>query len=334
MTRIYIGDTTLRDGSHAVAHQYTPEQVAEIAGGLDEAGVDIIEVTHGDGLSGSSLQYGFSATSDEELISAASRVISRGKLAVLLIPGIGTKKDLEMARKYGAQMVRVATHCTEADISEQHIKLAKDMGMTVGTFLMMAHMIPAGQLVEQAKLMESYGADIVYCVDSAGAMLPPDVTERIAAMKKELSVEVGFHAHNNLNCAIGNSLAAVKAGATYIDGCLNGAGAGAGNARIESVVAVLKKAGYDIGVDFYRLLDVADNVFRKIVPEATKQNGTTLMLGYAGVYSSFLLHTYRAAEKFDVDPRDVLVELGRKRIVGGQEDTIVDVAYDMACRKV
>ncbi|AOY77941.1 4-hydroxy-2-oxovalerate aldolase [Clostridium formicaceticum] len=333
MKKIWLTDTTLRDGSHSVSHQYSIDQAVTIAKALDDAEIDIIEISHGDGLAGSSLQYGFSKATDNDLIKEVSGVIKNSKLAVLILPGIGTSADLEIARKYGAEVARVATHVTEADVSQQHIKVAKSMGMKTVGFLMMVHMAPVENLVEQAKLMESYGADIVYCTDSSGALLPDGVKERITALKENLSVDIGFHAHDNLNLAIGNSLAAIEAGATYVDCSLNGAGAGAGNARTESLVAVLKKSGYETNADLYKTLDTAEKVFRKIVPEATRPNDLTLMLGYAGVYSSFLLHTYKAAEKFHVDPREILVELGKRKVVGGQEDSIIEVAYEMSQKK-
>ena len=333
MAGIIITDTTLRDGMHAVSHQFTPEQMAAVARGLDEAGVPIIEASHGDGLGGSSLQYGFAAASDEEYLKAVSAVLKRAKLAVLLLPGIGTKVDLEMAAGFGAKVARIATHCTEADISEQHMGLAKKLGMTVVGFLMMAHMVPPEKLLEQAKLMESYGADVVYCTDSAGALLPDGVKERVGLLAENLKVGVGFHAHNNLCLAVGNNLAAIEAGATHIDVTLRGLGGGAGNAPAEAMVAVLNKMGIDTGIDLYRLMDVAENVLQPMMHRPQQISNTSLILGYAGVYSSFLLHTYRAAEKYDVDPRDILVELGQRRIVGGQEDIIIDVAHEIAMRE-
>lgn len=330
---IHLVDMTLRDGSHAVSHQFTPAQVKAIVGGLDEAGVEYIEVSHGDGLAGSSYNYGWSAYSDEELLKAASQVVKRANLTVLLLPGIGTVEDLKMAAAYGAKVVRVATHVTEADIAQQHIGIAKKMGMTAVGFLMMCHMAPPEKVVEQAKLFESYGADYINIADSAGAMLPADVTARVKAVVEAVKVPVGFHAHNNLTLATANSLAAIEAGATFLDCTLRGLGAGAGNTQTEALVGVLQKMGYETGVDFYRVMDVAENVVEPIMPRPQVVRNASLMLGYAGVYSSFLLHTYRAAEKFHLDPRDILVELGRRRMVGGQEDMIVDVAYQLAQEK-
>ncbi len=327
-----VVDTTLRDGMHTVAHQFTPEQMATIAGAMDTAGIDTIEVSHGDGLGGSSLQYGRAAASDEAYLQAVSAVLTKSKLAVLLLPGIGVKEDLDMAASNGATVARIATHVTEADISEQHIGLAKKLGMEVMCFLMMAHMAPIEVMLHNANLMESYGADYVYVVDSSGYMLPPEVKERVAAMKEALNCRVGFHAHNNLGVAIGNSLTAIEIGADVVDGSLRSMGAGGGNAPTETLIAVLDRLGFETGVDLYKIMDAA-----KLVDPFKSQSkegpDATLMLGYAGVYSSFLLHTTRAAEKFEVDPRDVLVELGRRRIVGGQEDMIIDVAYELAKEK-
>ena len=327
---INLVDTTLRDGSHAVSHQYTVEQVKAIASGLDEAGVQYIELSHGDGLAGSSYNYGWSATSDKELIKAGSSVIKKGKLVVLLIPGIGTIEDLKMAADCGVKVVRVATHVTEADISEQHIGMAKKIGMMAIGFLMMTHMALPEKVVEQAKLLESYGADCVYIADSAGALLPEGVSERVSAVVEALKVPVGFHAHNNLTLATANSLVAIEAGATFIDGTCRGLGAGAGNTQIEVLTGVLEKKGYETGVDFYKIMDVAEDIVEPIMNRPQVVRNASMMLGYSGVYSSFLLHTYRAAERFNLDPRKILVELGRRRMVGGQEDMIVDVAYQLS----
>lgn len=323
-------DTTLRDGSHAVSHQYTAEQMAAVAGGLDKAGVSFIEVSHGDGLGGSSINYGRSKLTDEEMLKAVSPVIKNATLTVLLLPGIGTQEDLEMARDLGAGAVRVATHVTEADIAEQHIGLAKKMGMTAFGCLMMSHMRPPEVIVEQAKLFESYGADVVCVFDSAGAMLPADAKARVSAVVDAVSIPVGFHAHANLGLAIANSLAAVESGVSYLDGTCRGLGAGAGNAQIEVLVGVLQKAGFNTGVDFYNIMDLAEDVVGPLMRRSQEVRNASLILGYAGVYSSFLLHTYRAAEKFRLNPRDILVELGRRGIIGGQEDQIISVAYELA----
>jgi 4-hydroxy-2-oxovalerate aldolase len=327
--RMRIVDTTLRDGMHTVAHQFTPEQMALIAGAMDDAGVDTIEVSHGDGLGGSCIQYGRAAASDEAYLQAVVPVLKRSKLAVLLLPGVGIKEDLDMAADLGAKVARIATHITEADISEQHMGLAKRRGMEVMGFLMMAHMAPLETMVHNAKLMASYGADYVYVVDSSGHMLPPEVKQRVGALKSALSCRVGFHAHNNLGLAIGNTLAAIEAGVDIVDGSLRAMGAGGGNAPTETLIAVLARLNIETGVDLYKILDAA-KLLDPYKRHSKEGPDATLMLGYAGVYSSFLLHTTRAAERFHVDPRDILLELGRRRIVGGQEDMIIDVAYELA----
>lgn len=327
---VRIIDSTLRDGMHAVSHQFTPQDAADIAAALEAAGVDTLESCHGDGIGGSSFQYGFSAVPDIEYFKAITKVLKRTKLAVLLIPGIGTVKDLEEAADCGVKVVRVATHSTEADISAQHIAAAKKLGMEAIGFLMMAHMVDDEMLVSQAKLFESYGADAVYVTDSAGALLPAEVARKIRAVKAAVSVPVGHHSHNNLGLAVANSLAAVEAGADYIDACLKGLGAAAGNAQLEVLNAVLLKAGYETGIDLYKAMDAADEV---VVPKMRRPqviDRNSLSIGYAGTYGSFLLHAMRAAEKYKIDPRDILLEMGKRKAVGGQEDMILDVAYALS----
>ena len=328
--KVAILDSTLRDGQHAMAHQFTPRQAADVAKALDEAGVGTIEVSHGDGLAGSSIQYGFAAADDLELLEAVSKVVTPGKLGVLLLPGVGTQEDLQMAKEHGAAAARVATHCTEADIAEQHIGLARQLGMRPIGVLMMTHMVGPAKLVEQAKIMESSGAELVYMMDSAGAMLPTDVVARVDALKSSLNIKVGFHAHNNLSLAVANTLAAIEAGADSVDGCLRGLGAGSGNAQLEVLIGVLEKMGVESGVDFYKVMDAAEQVVEPLMHRPQVINNDGLMLGYSGVYSSFLLHARRAAKRFDVDIRDVLIELGERKTVGGQEDMIIDVAIEMA----
>jgi len=330
---IFITEVALRDGSHAISHQYTVEQVLNVAKALNDAGVPYIEVSHGDGLSGSSLQYGLSRTNEMELIEAAISVANQSKIAVLLLPGIGTVKELKEAAKLGAKMARIATHVTEADVSAQHIQVAKELGMETVGFLMMSHMAPAEKLVEQAKLMESYGADTVYVVDSAGALLPNDVRERIRALKQSVSINIGFHAHNNLSLAMANSLAAIEEGATRIDGSVRCLGAGAGNTQTEVLVAVLERMGIKTGIDLYKMMDLAEEIVAPILQTPQEITRDSLVLGYAGVYSSFALHAKRAAAKFGIDSRDILVELGKRKVVGGQEDMIVDVAAEIARAK-
>ncbi|RSL29469.1 4-hydroxy-2-oxovalerate aldolase [Salibacterium salarium] len=327
---ITITEVALRDGSHALGHQYTVEQVTKIAKELDEANVPYIEVAHGDGLAGSSQQYGESLTDEMKLIEAAVSACTNAKIAVLLIPGIGTMTDLRKAHSLGAKMARVATHVTEADVSKQHIGLAKELGMETVGFLMMSHMVSKEKLVEQAQLMESYGADTVYVVDSAGAFLPHEVRERIHALREALTVHIGFHGHNNLSLAMANTLAAIEEGATRIDGSVRCLGAGAGNTQTEVLVAVLERLGLQSGIDFYKMTDLAENVVAPILPKPQEITKDSLVMGYAGVYSSFLLHSQRAAKRFNLDARDILVELGRRKVVGGQEDMIIDVAAEIA----
>lgn len=326
---IKITEVALRDGSHAVSHQYTVEQVINVAKGLGEANVPYIEVSHGDGLAGSSIQYGFSKTNEMELIEAAVSVCGSSKIAVLVLPGIGTVNELKEAAGLGVKMARIATHVTEADVSAQHLYKAKELGLETVGFLMMSHMAPVERLVEQAKLMESYGADTVYVVDSAGTLLPHQVKERIHALRGSLGTNIGFHGHNNLSLAMANTLAAIEEGATRIDGSIRCLGAGAGNTQTEVLVAVLEKLGIKTGIELYSLMDIAEDIVSpmlKVPQEITRDN---LALGYAGVYSSFLLHAQRAAKKYDIDSRDILIELGHRNVVGGQEDMIMDVAAEI-----
>lgn len=333
--KIYITDVTLRDGMHAMKHQFSVEDVREIAARLDQMGVSIIEVTHGDGLGGSSIQYGFSKEKEEDLLKAARESIKRAKLAALLLPGIGIMEDLVRAKEIGIDTIRIATHCTEADISEQHMREAKRLGLEVVGFLMMSHMVSKEVLVEEAKKMESYGADVVYIVDSAGAMLPEEAAEKVGALRQSLSdrVEVGFHAHHNLGLSIANSFAAIDAGAVRIDCSLAGLGAGAGNTPLEVFVAAANKRGIETGIDLYQAMDTAEDVVKPKMLRPVQVDRVSLTMGYAGVYSSFLLHAFRAAEQFGVDARDILVELGKRKVVGGQEDMIIDVALELKRKK-
>ncbi|MCM3087912.1 4-hydroxy-2-oxovalerate aldolase [Bhargavaea ginsengi] len=330
---ILLTEVALRDGSHAISHQFTVDQVLDVTKALNDANVPYIEVSHGDGLAGSSLQYGLSRTNEMELIEAAASVADKSKIAVLLLPGIGTLHELKEAAGLGAKMARIATHVTEADVSPQHIAYAKELGMETVGFLMMAHMAPVEKLVEQAKLMESYGADTVYVVDSAGYLLPDQVRERIRALKQSIGVNVGFHAHNNLSLAMANTLAAIEEGATRIDGSVRCLGAGAGNTQTEVLVAVLERMGIETGVDLYKMMDLAEDIVAPILQSPQEITKDSLTLGYAGVYSSFALHAKRAAKKFDIDSRDILIELGKRKVVGGQEDMIVDVAAEIAAKK-
>jgi 4-hydroxy 2-oxovalerate aldolase len=331
---IRLMDSTLRDGSHAKAHQFTVEEVSNVAAGLDRAGVRVVEVTHGDGLGGSSIQYGFAKEKQENLLAAARAAMPNAQLAVLLIPGIGTIEDLEVAIHYGASIARICTHVTEADICEQHIRYARDHGMEAIGFLMMAHMVSPAELCEQGRKMESYGANCVYVTDSAGAMTPYDYRARISALRQAINIDIGIHAHNNLSCAVANTLAAIEEGASTVDGCTCGMGAGAGNTQTEVLVATLDKLGIDTGIDVFEIMDVAEDVVRPIMlrPQIIDRAGLTL--GYAGVYSSFLLHAYRAADKYGVDVRDILLECGRRKTVGGQEDMIIDIAWELHQKQV
>ncbi len=334
MAHIRITDTSLRDGSHAVRHQFTVDQVVKVTRALDAARVPIIEVTHGDGLAGSSINYGFSRVHDLELIEAASANVTTSTIAVLLLPGIGTIHDLKEAHKRGARMARIATHCTEADISPQHIAAAKDLGMEVVGFLMMSHMIEPAHLAEQAKLMESYGADVVYVVDSAGAQTMTMARERVRAMRAALDpkTHIGFHAHNNLGLGVANAVVAVEEGADNIDGSCRGLGAGAGNAATEAIVATFDRMGIETGVDMHGVSDIAEDIIAGEIGVTPVVNRDALTLGYAGVYSSFLLHAERAAKTYGLKASTILEELGRRKVVGGQEDMIVDVALELSGR--
>ncbi|HEY5585619.1 MAG TPA: 4-hydroxy-2-oxovalerate aldolase [Ruminiclostridium sp.] len=327
---VKIIDTTLRDGMHAVSHSFSPENVANLVRKLVEAGSNIIELSHGDGLNGSSIQYGLSPYNERELLAAANKNIGNAKLAAMLIPGIGTVKYLESLQEYNIKIVRVATHVTEANAGEQHIKECKKMGMTTIGFLMMVHMVSAEAILEQAKLFESYGADVVYCADSSGAMLPDDVKKKIGMLKDNLKIPVGFHAHNNLGLAVGNSLAAIEAGVDFIDTTLRGIGASAGNAPHEVMAAVLSKMGIETGEDVNILMDAAEDILAPLMKRPLVIDKYALVIGYAGVYGSFFLHAKRVAEKFGVDERELLYELGRQKIIGGQEDKIIEFAYNLS----
>lgn len=333
--KVVIHDMCLRDGMHPKRHQISIEQMIAVSTALDDAGMPLIEVTHGDGLGGASVNYGFPAATDEQYLRAVVPKMKQAKVSALLLPGIGTVDHLRMARDCGVHTIRVATHCTEADVSEQHIALSRKLEMDTVGFLMMAHMISPEELLAQAKLMESYGANCVYITDSAGYMLPDDVSARVGLIRRELKpeTEIGFHGHHNMAMGIANSLAAVEAGASRIDGSTAGLGAGAGNTPLEVFVAVLDRMGVSHGVDLYKIMDVAEDIIVPLMDTPVRIDRDALILGYAGVYSSFLLFAQRAAAKYGISSRDILVELGRRRTVGGQEDMIEDLALDMAKAK-
>ena len=330
--KVLLHDMCLRDGMHAKREQISVEQMVKVATALDDAGVPLIQVTHGAGMGGNSLQHGFALASNEEYLRAVCPQMKQAKVSVLLIPGLGTMRELQSAFDCGARSVHVATHCTEADTSPQHIAFARKLGMDTTGFLMMAHLNDPEGLAQQGKLMESYGAQTIYITDSAGYMLPDDVTARVSALKAVLKpeTEIGFHGHHNLGLGIWNSIAAIEAGASRIDGSVAGLGAGAGNTPLEAFLAVCERLGIETGVDLFKLMDVAEDVIVPMMDHIVRVDRDSLTLGFAGVYSTFLLHAKRAAARFGVSARDILVELGRKKMIGGQEDMIEDTAMTMA----
>jgi 4-hydroxy-2-oxovalerate/4-hydroxy-2-oxohexanoate aldolase len=331
-TKITVHDMCLRDGMHPKRHQISLQQMKDIACGLDAAGIPLIEVTHGDGLGGSSVNYGFPAHTDEQYLSAVIPLMKQAKVSALLLPGIGTVDHLRMARDLGVHTIRVATHCTEADVSEQHIAMARRLEMDTVGFLMMAHMNSPQGLATQGKLMESYGANCIYITDSAGYLLPEEVRQRVAALRETLdpSTEIGFHGHHNLSMGVANSIAAIEAGATRIDAAAAGLGAGAGNTPMEILVAVCDRMGIETGVSVFGIQDVAEDLVVPIMDFPIRSDRDALTMGYAGVYGSFLLFAKRAEKKYGVPAREILVEMGRRGMVGGQEDMIEDTAMTLA----
>ncbi|MFG3437839.1 4-hydroxy-2-oxovalerate aldolase [Nonomuraea sp. NPDC047897] len=329
---ITLVDTSLRDGMSSVSHKFTPAQVGAVASGLDRAGVRVIEVAHGIGIGASSVQYGFAAATDVEYVQAAVAAVDRADIAVLYVPGISTLAALDAVRDAGATTVRVATHCTEADCAEQPIRHARDHGMRVMSFLMMSHKLEPAALAEQAAKLDSYGAQVIYVVDSAGALVPGSAAARVAALRDAVHADIGFHAHNNLGVAVGNALAAVENGATYIDGSLRGLGASAGNAQTEALAAALERAGHHPGVDLFALIEVAEHLIAPLMTEPQVVDETALLLGYAGLYSTFFHPAKRAADRYGIPVRELLVELGRRDVIGGQEDMIIEVAAELTSR--
>lgn len=335
MPKILINDVTLRDGNHAIAHKMTVDQIAAYSTAADAAGIPVVEVGHGIGIGASSLQVGESAVDDETMIRTARERLEHAKLGIHVTPGFATiNKDLTKALDLGVDVVRVAAHCTEADVTQRHINYVRSRGKEVFGVLMMSHMASKETLTEEGQKMESYGAEGVLIFDSAGAMLPDQVREKVYALVETLNIPVGFHAHNNLGLAVANSIAAAEAGATIIDGSARGFGAGAGNAQLEVLVAVLEKMGYATGTDLYKVLDASDIAETCLMKEIPSIRSLSIVNGLSGVVSTFLTPVQRIAREYQVDPRDVFFELGRRKVVAGQEDIIIEVASDLAARKL
>jgi 4-hydroxy 2-oxovalerate aldolase len=329
---VRVTDTSLRDGSHTVSHRFTEQQVRSVVSALDAAGVPVIEVTHGDGLAGSSYNYGFSAVDEHVLLAAAVDAAKSARIAALMLPGVATLDDIRASADIGVSVIRIATHCTEADIATQHFALSRDVGLETVGFLMMSHTVTPQILAKQARIMADAGCECVYVVDSAGALILEQCADRVAALVEELGgdAQVGFHAHQNLSLAVANTVSAVRAGAVQVDGSVRGLGAGAGNAPTEALAAVLAKLGMETGIDVLRVIDAAEEVVRPIMDDECALDRLSLIMGYAGVYSSFLKHAYRAAELYGVSGAAILMRCGERQLVGGQEDQLIDIALEIA----
>jgi 4-hydroxy 2-oxovalerate aldolase len=334
MKNLMIFDSTLRDGQHAISHQLTTEQVERYCRAIDKAGEYVVIVGHGNGIGASSVQVGISGTPDLELLTVARRELKNTRLGVFLLPGFGTiANDLAPAMKLGVDLVCVGAHCTEADVTQQYIKYVADLGKEVYGVLMMYHMTTKERLLEEAKKMVSYGAQGIIIMDSAGASTPALVKDTISHLVDNLSVPIGFHAHNNLGMAVAHTWMALEVGASIVDGTIRGFGPGAGNCPIEVVVALLKKMGYQIPIDLNILMDVSDQVVTTFMKKSLEIDSITIASGLAGVFSVFTLPVKRAAERFGVDPREIFMELGKRRVVGGQEDIVIEVAMELAKHK-
>lgn len=332
---VRVTDSSLRDGSHAVSHKFTNDDVRSIVKALDHAGVPMIEVAHGDGLGGSSFNYGLSGTPERELIATAVAATTNAKIAALMLPGLGTKDDIQAASDLGVSLVRVATHCTEADIAVQHFGLAREIGLETVGFLMMAHSVSPDVLARQARIMVDAGCQCVYVTDSAGALILEQVTDRVEALRAELGddAQVGFHGHENMALGVANTILAIRAGALQVDGCTRRFGAGAGNTPTEALAAVCEKLGIRTGIDPLTMFDVAEDVVRPVMEGEAVLGRLALIMGYAGIYSSFLRHAYRAAERYNVDGAEILIRCGQRKLVGGQEDQIIDIAVEIASER-
>jgi len=330
---ITVCDSTLRDGSYGISHTYSKENIAQITAGLANAGVKIIEVGHGDGVGGSSLTFGRAVLFDEEMLKTAVANKGDSEIMIVCLPGIGTMEDVKKAYNLGVKWVRVAVHATESDITKQHITQCKEMGMKVAGMLSTSHILDLEETVMHAKRLENYGSDVVYLADSCGTMFPEEIKCRFEVLKKEIKVPLGFHGHNNLSMAVANTLQALESGATYVDGACRGMGAGAGNTQLEVLIGCMKRKNYETGIDFYKIMDVAEDLVEPILTRPQIINNLALVIGYVGTYGSFLLHSQKAAARYGMDPREIIEEVGRQRLVMGQEDMLIDIAYNINQKK-